>query len=113
MANKKTHQQKTKQTKSHIITGIKTIHWAFKDKLLSKNLAEDARYIKEQETHREYLSEKELSKLWKTPIYNVKVKHIAVFSALTELRFSDVLNLKWEDVYEDSHQGYYIQFREQ
>lgn len=38
---------------------------------------------------------------------------MAVFSALTGLRFSDVVTLKWEDVYEDSHQGHYIQFREQ
>ncbi|MCM4161719.1 site-specific integrase [Antarcticibacterium flavum] len=92
---------------------IMVLKRAYKDKLLSKNLAENARYIREQETHREYLSEKELSKLWKTPIDNEKVKHMAVFSALTGLRFSDVINLKWEDVYEDSHQGYYIQFREQ
>lgn len=92
---------------------IMVLKRAHKDKLLSKNLAENARYIREQETHREYLSEKELSKLWKTPIDNEKVKHMAVFSALTGLRFSDVINLKWEDVYEDSHQGYYIQFREQ
>src|SRR5690606_28065885 len=78
-----------------------------------KNLAEDARHIREQETHREYLSESELSLLWKTDIDNVKVKHMAIFSALTGLRFSDVINLSWEDVFEDKHQGNYIQFREQ
>ncbi len=92
---------------------IMVLKKAYKEKLLSKNLAEDARHIREQETHREYLSESELSLLWKTDIDNVKVKHMAIFSALTGLRFSDVINLSWEDVFEDKHQGNYIQFREQ
>ncbi|MFN4764602.1 tyrosine-type recombinase/integrase [Gillisia sp. Q332] len=92
---------------------IMVLKRAFKEKLLNKNLAEDARHIREQDTHREYLSEKELTKLWNTPIDNIKVKHMALFSALTGLRFSDVINLSWEDVYEDTHQGNYIQFREQ
>jgi len=92
---------------------IMVLKRAFKAKLLNKNLAEDAIYIREQETHREYLSEAELTKLWNTPIDKLKVKHMALFSALTGLRFSDVINLSWEDVFEDTHQGNYLQFREQ
>jgi integrase len=91
---------------------IMVLKRGFREKLLSKNLAEDARHIREQETHREYLSERELTKLWKTPIKINKVKHMALFSALTGLRFSDILNLSWEDVYEDTHQSNYVQFRE-
>ena len=37
---------------------------------------------------------------------------MAFFSALTGLRFSDVLDLKWESVYNDKHQGFYVQLKE-
>ncbi|MFD2891178.1 tyrosine-type recombinase/integrase [Flavobacterium chuncheonense] len=92
---------------------IAVLKQAYKRNLIEENLAEDAEFIKEEETHREYLSETELKLLWKTPIKNEKVKHMALFSALTGLRFVDVNNLDWKNVYEDKHQGYYIQLREQ
>src|SRR5204863_6076819 len=50
---------------------------AYKEKILKENLAEDAEYIKEIETHREYLSEDELHTLWNTPIKIEVVKHMA------------------------------------
>lgn len=86
---------------------------AFKDKILITNLAADAKHIKEQRNTRVYLSEDELTLLWKTPIDEPKVKHMAMFSALTGLRFSDVITLKWEDVFKDKHQGVYIQLTHQ
>ncbi|MCO6164507.1 site-specific integrase [Flavobacterium sp. NRK F7] len=92
---------------------IYVLKQAYKRNFISINLAEDAKYIKEEETHREYLTEEELTALWKTPIKDEKVKHMALFSALTGLRFIDVTNLTWKDVFNDKHQGYYIQFREQ
>ena len=85
---------------------------AYKENFIEKNLAEDADYIKEQETHREYLTEEELIHLWKTDIKNVKVKHMALFSALTGLRFVDIKNLDWSKIYNDQHQGHYMQLRE-
>lgn len=41
---------------------------AYKEKIIEHNLAEDAEFIKEEETYREYLSEKELEILWNTTI---------------------------------------------
>ena len=38
---------------------------------------------------------------------------MAMFSALSGLRFVDVRNLEWENIYQDKHQGNYIQLREQ
>lgn len=81
--------------------------------LLSKNLALDAEYIKEEETLREYLTEEELALLWSTPLKIEKIKHLALFSAFTGLRFSDIINLKWENVFKDIHQGNYIKLKEQ
>ena len=85
---------------------------AYKQDFIVKNLAEDADYIKEEETHREYLTEEELLHLWKTDIKSEKVKHMAIFSALTGLRFVDINNLDWSKIYKDKHQGYYMQLRE-
>lgn len=86
---------------------------AYKQNLTTTNLALHADYIKEEETHREYLTEAELSLLWKTEIKIEKVKHMAVFSALTGLRFIDIKNLTWEKIYQDKHLGNYVQLREQ
>jgi len=85
----------------------------YKEGFIEKDLAKDAEYIKEEETQREYLAEEELKILWNTPIKKEVIKHMAMFSALSGLRFVDVRNLQWENIYQDKHQGYYIQLREQ
>jgi len=92
---------------------IAVLKSAHKENLITVNLAEEAEYIKEQETHRQYLTEEELGVLWKTEIKMEKVKHMAIFSALTGLRFVDVNNLEWKDIFNDNHQNYYILLREQ
>ena len=86
---------------------------AYNENFIDKDLAKDAEYIKEEETQREYLTEEELKILWNTPIKKEVIKHMAMFSALSGLRFVDVRNLQWENIYQDKHQGYYIQLREQ
>ena len=86
---------------------------AYKQNLTTTNLALHADYIKEEETHREYLTEAELSSLWKTDIKIEKIKHMAIFSSLTGLRFIDIKNLTWEKIYQDKHLGNYVQLREQ
>ncbi len=85
---------------------------AYKENFIEKNLAENADYIKEQETHREYLTEEELKLLWNIPIKKDTVKHMAFFSALTGLRFVDIKNLDWSKIYHDKHQSFYVQLRE-
>jgi site-specific recombinase XerD len=86
---------------------------AYKKKIIEKDLAADIEFIKEQQTYREYLSEEELSTLWKTPCDLEKVKQMAIFSALTGLRFSDIVTLPYYNIYSDKHQGDYIKIREQ
>jgi len=92
---------------------INVLKKANKKKLLASNLVEDAVYIKEEETYREYLSESELAELWNTPIKFTSLKNMAFFSVMTGLRFSDIINLKWETVFRDTSQGYYIRLKEQ
>jgi integrase len=93
----------------HFIVVLKK---AYQQNLLRKDLAETAIYIKEEETHREYLTEDELGILWKTEIKIEKVKHMAIFASLTGFRFSDIVSLTWESVHSDAHQGHYVQLKE-
>lgn len=86
---------------------------AYKRKIIEKDLASDIEFIKEQETDREYLSDAELSTLWTTPCSVEKVKQMAIFSAMTGLRFSDIKALPYSNIYSDSHQREYVKIREQ
>ncbi|MDN3594636.1 tyrosine-type recombinase/integrase [Zunongwangia endophytica] len=91
---------------------INVLKKAYKHKLLTSNLALEAEYIKEEETHREYLTEDELKVLWKTPAKLSFLKSIAFFSVMTGLRFSDIANLKWNSIMHDSKLGHYIRLKE-
>ncbi|MBD0831814.1 site-specific integrase [Aestuariibaculum sediminum] len=92
---------------------IYVLKQAYKQSIITSDLSLHAEYIKVEETHREYLTEEELAKLWNTNIKIEKVKHMAIFSALTGLRFVDIKNLTWETLFKDTHQGVYIKLREQ
>jgi len=115
-----TENLKTKKGKLKVNTSssyyknfIAVLKKAHHQNLLPSNLALDAEYIKEEETHREYLTEEELGRLWDTPLKMEKIKHLALFSAFTGFRFSDVINLKWENIFSDTHQGNYVKLKEQ
>jgi len=86
---------------------------AYKKKLLASNLAEDAVYIREEETYRDYLTEEELQMLSKALCSLPSLKRMAFFSVMTGLRFSDILNLQWQNIFQDKSQGYYIKLKEQ
>lgn len=92
---------------------INVLKKAYKKNLLASNLAEDAVYIKEEETYREYLTEEELQQLSKTTCSLPSLKRMAFFSVMTGLRFSDIANLQWQNIYQDKSQGYYIKLKEQ
>jgi integrase len=91
---------------------INVLKRAYKKKLLVSNLAEDAVYIKEEETYREYLTEEELQNLSKATCTLPSLKRMAFFSVMTGLRFSDIINLKWNHILNDKSQGYYIKLKE-
>jgi integrase len=88
------------------------IKQAYKDGHLQNDLNARIDSIKEEETHREFLDQKELDKLAKTPCVVPVVKAAGIFSALTGLRFGDIQNLKWKEVTHIEGQGYYIRFKQ-
>lgn len=73
---------------------------AYRYGYLPKDINRDLKSIKEVETHREFLSLDELNALVQTPCNNELLKHAALFSALTGLRHSDIIKMKWGEIQE-------------
>lgn len=71
---------------------------AYKYGYLSKDINADLKSIKEVETKREFLTLEELRKLVETPCNDEVMKRAALFSALTGLRHSDILKMKWGEI---------------
>ena len=83
---------------------------AYKDGILQADLNAKVKPIKTTETRREHLNIDELNKLVKTPCSNPLLKRVALFSALTGLRFSDIQKMTWSELgYVDGY-GYSLNF---
>ena len=71
---------------------------AYRDKILGEDLSIWIDKIKLQESRIEYLTQKELAQLVQTPCDIPIVKNASLFSCLTGLRYSDILQLTWKDM---------------
>ena len=87
-----------------------TLKQAYQDDILQYDLNAKVKPIKAAETRREYLTLEELNKLVKTPCYNELLKRMALFSALTGLRFSDIQKMTWSELEFVKGQGYILKF---
>jgi integrase len=90
-----------------------TLKQAYKDGILQSDLNERVEPIKPAETRRNYLSLEELNRLAQTPCNNPLLKRVALFSALTGLRFSDIKNLVWGNIQNSKEGGRVILFTQQ
>ncbi|HLT87717.1 MAG TPA: site-specific integrase, partial [Sphingobacterium sp.] len=86
---------------------------AFEEKLFVENPARRVKGIPQDETHREFLTIEELRALRDTVCEHPVLKSAALFSALTGLRWSDIMKLTWADVFHSVVDGYYIRFTQQ
>ena len=66
--------------------------------------------IKQKETEREFLTLEELKALYNTECELPQLKPAAIFSALTGLRWSDILNLTWTELQYSEINGHFIRF---
>lgn len=84
---------------------------AFKDGILQVDVNRRIESIKYVESHRQFLTEHELSLLFKTqcPLPPVWPK-AAMFAALTGLRFSDIKKMLWREVQYNDNDGYLIEY---
>ncbi|MFC3361739.1 site-specific integrase [Pedobacter fastidiosus] len=85
---------------------------AYKADFLTNNIYEKTDAIKEQDTHREFLTIGEFQRLANVKIRPETMKNAGLVSGLTGLRFSDVQALKWGDVRGEVG-DYYLKFRQQ
>lgn len=83
---------------------------AFEEKLFVENPARRVKGIPQDETHREFLTIEEIRALRDTVCEHPVLKSAALFSALTGLRWSDIMKLTWADVFHSVVDGYYIRF---
>ena len=86
---------------------------AYTDGLLQKDLNRQVGSIKVLETRREFLTLEELTLLSKTHCKSEVFKRMAIFSALTGLRFSDIENLKWSHIEFIKGRGYFLNYDQQ
>lgn len=84
----------------------------YKANLITKNLYEQVKPIKEREVFREFLTLEELQQLAATPNDDDLMTRAALFSAMTGLRYSDIETLLWSEV-RGNEDNYYIQFRQE
>ncbi|MBS4057380.1 MAG: site-specific integrase [Bacteroidales bacterium] len=89
------------------------IKQAYKDGLLLRNLNDSIESIKPAETQRNFLTIDELNNLVNTECSRPLLKKVALFSALTGLRFCDIQNLSWGMIEYIKEDGYIIRFTQQ
>lgn len=86
------------------------IEEAFKKGHLEENYMLKIDAIKQKETEREFLTLEELKALFSTECEIPQLKSAAIFSALTGLRWSDLINLTWGEIQYSEINGHFIRF---
>jgi len=87
------------------------VHQAFRDKILDNDPALVVKCPSHVNPKREFLDEEEVKKLIVTDCKYPRLKDAFLFSCLSGLRWSDVVQLKWRDV-RIVEKGYVIQFKQ-
>ncbi|MFI5141710.1 MAG: site-specific integrase [Bacteroidia bacterium] len=85
---------------------------AYRDGLLKDDINSKIDRIKETDTVKEYLSLEELKLLSITPCKSEPLKRAALFSALTGIRFCDIVKMVWGDIRHSELTGYVVHFRQ-
>lgn len=86
---------------------------AYRDKWLRENINDFLDKIEAKEVKKEYLTLDEVKLLAQTHCEHEVLKRASLFSCLTGLRISDILNLCWEDFELAPDQGYCIRIKTQ
>ena len=84
---------------------------AYRDKYIRENVNDFLEKIESEDVRKEFLNMEELKQLSNTPCNIPVLKSASLFSCLTGLRISDILNLKWSDIVIGSDNGYCMRIR--
>jgi integrase len=93
-----------------ILCGVRE---AVKDGLIADDITANVRKINGVESQREYLTFEELERLFKTDCVLPVLKSAALFSALTGLRWSDIMRLTWGQIQFSEKTGCVLRFTQQ
>lgn len=74
------------------------IKQAVRQKIMTTNPAQDMSIKARQAIKKQILTPEEIQQLAVTPVTNKELKRAFIFSLYTGLRFSDIINLKWQDI---------------
>lgn len=85
---------------------------AYREGLIDSDVNARLKSIPYEETQRAFLTIEELRKLVKTECKNPQLKQAALFSALTGLRFSDIVRITWGQIGHSKGRGFYIPYRQ-
>jgi integrase len=88
-----------------------TLKKAFDDEVINIPLHSRIATIEEKETNKQFLTSDEVNLLANTECNSPILKQASLFSILTGLRFSDVTNLNWGNVFHTNDEGYSIRFK--
>ncbi len=85
---------------------------AYEKKLLTQDFGNSVKRLATIESKREFLTVEELQKLSNTETDIGNLKDAALFSALTGLRWSDIIGLRWKDI-QYTEGKYFIHIKQQ
>ena len=83
------------------------INEVFDARLINENPLRHVKGIKQKESKREFLTQEELQLLAQTECDLLPLKNVALFSALTGLRWGDISKLEWGDI-QLTESGYFV-----
>lgn len=89
------------------------LNQAFDDKLIDIKIGSRIKAIKAEETHREFLSQEEVNEILKHECDFPVMKSAFMFSIFTGLRWSDINNLRWENIKYSEGTGYIVKYIQQ
>lgn len=114
-AKKKSNEPLSQSTLHSYFNKVRAcLNQAHRDELIIKNPALNVKGFREGEVQREYLTFEELQKVVEIEYSNSNMKKAFIFSCLTGLRWSDIINLTWNDLqYSESDNYWFIRFRQQ
>jgi len=89
-----------------------TLREAYNDGLIMDNPGKRVKNVKSVETHREFLTEEEIQKLFDTDCSDARIKSSFLFGILTGLRFSDIEKLTWKELQHTKDHGWFIRYQQ-
>lgn len=84
---------------------------AYRDRRIKENVNDYLDKIKWEDTHKEYLTLEEVKQLVDTPCDIPVLKAASIFSCMTGLRISDILQLQWAHIRKTTNGGYCMRIR--